>query len=95
MQQSTEAWILSSAVVILGTIIGFAAKLITQQVIKRLDSIIDELQLLSKITTAQEVTIRSIQDMVAIHSLQLQDHTSQLSDQSHRILRLEVETEKD
>lgn len=92
MQQSTEVWILSAAVMVLGTIIGFAAKLITQQIIKRLDSIIDELQSLTKITASQEVLIRSLQDAVAVHSLQLQDHASHLNEQSHKILKLEIET---
>jgi len=90
MQQTTEVWVLSSAVIVLGTIMGFAAKLITQQVIKRLDDIITELQALTKVTSIQEERIRTLQDNSVIYTSTLSDHAIQLSDHSHRIMKLEI-----
>ena len=90
MQQITEMWVLSSAVVVLATILGFAAKLIATQVIKRLDDIIIELQSLTKVTTAQEERIRTLHDNSMIYASTLSDFTLQLNDHSHRLMKLEI-----
>lgn len=90
MQSTTEVWVLSSAVIVLATILGFAAKLIASQVIKRLDDIIVELQTLSRVTTVQEERIRTLQDNSVIYASTLSDHATQLSEHSHRLLKIEV-----
>lgn len=97
MNETTQVWVLSGAVMVLATIIGFAAKLITQQVIKRLDDIIAELQSLTKVTTAQEERIRNLQDNSVIYASTLAEHANQLNDHSHRLLKLEIliETQND
>jgi len=89
MQQSTEVWILSAAVMVLGAIISFAAKLITQQVIKRLDSIIGELQHLTRTTITQESDIKKNAEGIAVNSHRLDKHDDELDNHSVRLSRVE------
>lgn len=90
---TTQVWVLSGAVVVLSTILGFAGKLIAQQVIKRLDSIIIELQGLTRITTIQEERIKTLHDNSMIFASAIAEHTNILTDHSNRLVKLEVTIE--
>jgi hypothetical protein len=95
MDPNMQVWILTFATMGLIGIISFIAKLVTQQVVKRLDSIITELQALTRVTTTQEITIRSLQDNQAAQSAQMFEHSNQLNEHSHRIMRIELKVNEE
>ncbi len=90
MEQSTQVWVLTSALGIMSIILAFVAKIITTQVLKKLDSIIDELKILQKVTITQEEKLNALKDSHSLLISQLNEHSIEINDHSHRILRLEI-----
>jgi hypothetical protein len=81
--EEVKVWVLVAIVTVMSAILGFIIKVVTNQVIKRLDDIVRELKQLSKVTTVQEQQIKRLQDQDTIISHRLNAH-------SRRIRSLEV-----
>jgi uncharacterized membrane-anchored protein YhcB (DUF1043 family) len=77
-----KIWILVGVAGIMATVIGFVIKVVTAQVIKRLDEIVLELKQLTQATTIHREQIRNLQEQDAIMHRRLNEH-------SERIHRLE------
>ena len=61
-----KTWILIAAAGIMATILGFIIKIVTAQVINRLDDIVTELKQLTHTTTIQNEQIKSLQEQDAM-----------------------------
>lgn len=85
METEMKIWVLIGVVSVLAAILGFMIKLVTKEVIKRLDDIVTELKQLTKTTTVQEEKIKSLQDQDLLINQRLNDH-------SGRIRTLELKT---
>ena len=66
MDAEIKTWILVAVAGVLATIIGFIIKVVTAQVLHRLDEIVLELKQLTQITTIQNDQIKSLQEQDAI-----------------------------
>lgn len=91
MDQSTQIWVLGGAVTVMSVILAFIAKLITQKVIGKIDNLIEEVRMLRTSDAVKDEMIKSIRDTQVIHANKLNDHTLELTDYGHRILRLEIQ----
>ena len=69
-----KIWILLSAVTIMSLILGFMIRIVTQQVIKRLDEIVNELKQLTKISAIQEQQISELKDREELINSRLNNH---------------------
>jgi hypothetical protein len=66
MLAEIKAWILIAVAGVMATILGYIIKMVTAQVIRRLDDIVLELKQLTHITTIQNEQIKSLQEQDAI-----------------------------
>lgn len=66
MLAEIKAWILIAVAGVMATILGYIIKLVTAQVIRRLDDIVLELKQLTHTTTIQNEQIKSLQEQDAI-----------------------------
>ncbi len=73
-----KLWIIVSAAGIMSTILGFIVKVVTDQVLKRLDEIVTELKQLTQSTTIQGQQIKGLQEQDAVIHKRLNDHSSRL-----------------
>jgi cell division protein FtsB len=73
-----KVWVLVAIVTIMSAILGFIMKVVTNQVIKRLDDIVRELKQLTKVTTIQEEQIKRLQDQDTVVNHRLNDHSKRI-----------------
>ena len=75
-----KTWILIAAAGIMATILGFIIKIVTAQVINRLDDIVTELKQLTHTTTIQNEQIKSLQEQDAMIRRRLHNQGVRLRD---------------
>lgn len=78
MVSELKIWILISVAGIMATVLGFVIKVVTGQVIKRLDEIVTELKQLTRATTIQGQQIKGLQDQHATIHRRLNEHSSRI-----------------
>ncbi len=78
MESEIKVWILVSIAGLMATILGFVVKMITDQVIKRLDDIVIELKQLTHATTIQGQQIQALKDQDRLILRQLDEHADRL-----------------
>lgn len=83
MVSEIKIWILIAVAGIMATVLGFIIKVVTGQVIKRLDEIVLELKQLTQATTVQGQQIKGLEEQDAVIHRRLNEH-------SERIHALEV-----
>ena len=70
-----KIWILIGVAGIMATVLGFIMKVVTGQVIKRLDEIVLELKQLTNATTIQGQQIKGLQEQDAVIHRRLNEHS--------------------
>jgi septal ring factor EnvC (AmiA/AmiB activator) len=85
---SGSAWVLFAAIGVLAAILGFVIKIVTDQVIKKLDEIVSELKQLTRTSAVQEQQIKELQEQDKTLHHRLNDHAS-------RIRAIEIKFNKD
>jgi len=78
MESEVKIWMLVAIVSVLAAILGFIIKLVTDEVIKRLDDIVSELKQLTKTTTIQEERIKSLHEQDTLIHQRLNEHSDRL-----------------
>ena len=71
----------------MATILGFMIKVVTGQVIKRLDEIVMELKQLTQATTIQGQQIKGLQEQDAVIHRRLNEHSTRIHDLEIRLLK--------
>ncbi len=84
MDQATLMWVLTGALGLVLSALAYLAKTMVSQVLKKLDSIIIELQNLTRVTDAHESRIDNVMDDYDTMKEDIQDH-------SQRLTRLEIQ----
>ena len=87
MLSEIKIWMLVGVAGVMATILGFIIKVVTGQVIKRLDEIVLELKQLTNATTIQGQQIKGLQEQDAMIHRRLNEHSA-------RIHSLEIKTIK-
>ena len=87
MLSEIKIWILIGVAGVMATILGFIIKVVTGQVIKRLDEIVIELKQLTHAATIQGQQIKGLQEQDAMIHRRLNEHSS-------RIHALEIKNNK-
>ena len=85
MLSEIKIWILVGVAGAMATILGFMIRIVTGQVIKRLDEIVMELKQLTNATTIQGQQIKGLQEQDAMIHARLNEHST-------RIHSLEIKT---
>lgn len=78
MQSEIKIWILIGVAGAMATVLGFIIKVVTAQVIKRLDEIVLELKQLTHATTVQGQQIKGLQEQDAIIHRRLNEHSARI-----------------
>jgi uncharacterized membrane protein YhiD involved in acid resistance len=78
MLSEIKIWILIGVAGFMATVLGFIIKVVTNQVIKRLDEIVLELKQLTQATTIQGQEIKGLQEQDAMIHRRLNEHSSRL-----------------
>jgi flagellar biosynthesis/type III secretory pathway chaperone len=78
MLSEIKIWILIAVAGIMATILGFIIKVVTGQVLKRLDEIVTELKQLTQATTIQGQQIKGLQEQDAMIYRRLNDHSARI-----------------
>ena len=78
MVSEVKIWILVTVVSVMAAILGFVIKLVTREVIKRLDDIVTELKQLTRTTTVQEQQIKRLQEQQNTINHRLNEHAARL-----------------
>ena len=78
MHTELKVWILVGVAGIMATILGFIIKVITDQVIKRLDDIVMELKQLTQVTTIQGQQIQGLKEQEAMIHHRLNEHSERI-----------------
>ena len=78
MLSEIKIWILIGGAGIMATVLGFIIKVVTDQVIKRLDEIVTELKQLTQATTIQEQQIKGLQEQDAAIHRRLHEHSTRI-----------------
>ena len=78
MLSEIKIWILVGVAGIMATILGFIIKVVTGQVIKRLDEIVMELKQLTQATTIQGQQIKGLQEQDAVIHCRLNEHSTRI-----------------
>ncbi len=73
-----KIWILIVVVSSLAAVLGFGIKVVTHEVIKRLDAIVNELKQLTRETTVQQQQIKRLQDQATIINQRLHEHGARI-----------------
>jgi len=87
MLSEIKIWILIGGAGIMATILGFIIKVVTGQVIKRLDEIVMELKQLTQSTTIQGQQIKGLQEQDAVIHRRLNEHSTRIHDLEMRALK--------
>jgi uncharacterized membrane protein YhiD involved in acid resistance len=83
MLSEIKIWVLVGVAGVMATVLGYMIRLVTVEVIKRLDEIVSELKQLTQATTIQGQQIKGLQEQdTVIHS--------RLNEHSDRIRSLEI-----
>lgn len=69
-----KIWILTSALIIVISILGFILRAISQQILKRLDDMVDELKVLNEMKTMHDQQIKFIQEGQSSINSRLNNH---------------------
>ena len=78
MVSEIKIWILLSVAGIMATVLGFVVRLVTAEVIKRLDDIVLELKQLTHSTTIQGQQIKGLQEQDAVIHNRLNEHANRI-----------------
>jgi L-2-hydroxyglutarate oxidase LhgO len=78
MVSEIKIWILIAVAGVMATILGFIIRVVTAQVLKRLDEIVLELKQLTYATTIQGQQIKGLQEQDAIIHRRLNEHSTRL-----------------
>ena len=78
MLSEIKIWILIGGAGIMATVLGFIIKVVTGQVIKRLDEIVLELKQLTQATTIQGQQIKGLQEQDAVIHRRLNEHSTRI-----------------
>jgi uncharacterized protein YoxC len=78
MLSEIKVWILVSIAGIMSTALGFIVKVITDQVIKRLDEIVLELKQLTQATTVQGLQIQGLKEQEAVLMHRINEHAERI-----------------
>lgn len=78
MVSEIKIWILVGVAGIMATMLGFIVRIVTAEVLKRLDEMLVELKQLSKATTIQGQQIKGLQEQDAIIHRRLNDHSARI-----------------
>jgi hypothetical protein len=78
MISEIKIWILIAVAGIMATVIGFIIRVVTGQVIKRLDEIVTELKQLTHSTTVHGQQIKGLQEQDAMIHNRLNEHGMRL-----------------
>lgn len=73
-----KIWILIGVAGIMATVLGFVIKVVTGQVLKRLDEIVTELKQLTHATTIQGQQIIGLQEQDAVIHRRLNEHSARI-----------------
>jgi len=73
-----KVWILIGGAGIMAAVLGFIMRVVTGQVIKRLDEIVLELKQLTQATTIQEQQIKGLQEKDAVIHRRLHEHANRI-----------------
>ena len=73
-----KIWILIGVAGIMATMLGFIIKVVTGQIIKRLDEIVLELKQLTSATTIQGQQIKGLQEQDAVIHRRLNEHSERI-----------------
>ena len=84
MNAEIKIWILLAVAGVMAAILGFIIKLVTAEVIKRLDDIVNELKQLSKTTTIQGQQIQGLLEQDAAMHNRLNEHSMRLRVLEHK-----------
>ncbi len=87
MLSEIKIWILIGVAGVMATILGFIIKVVTGQVIKRLDEIVVELKQLTHATTIQGQQIKGLQEQDAIIHRRLNEHSARIHELEMRTTR--------
>jgi uncharacterized membrane protein YhiD involved in acid resistance len=82
-----KIWVLAGVAGILATLLGFGIKLVTHEVLKRLDDIVNELKQLTRATTVQEQLIKRLQDQATIANQRLHEHSVRIHTLEEKIIK--------
>ena len=78
MVSEIKIWILVGVAGIMATVLGFIIRIVTAEVLKRLDEIVLELKQLGKTTTIQGQQIQGLQEQDAMIHRRLNDHSARI-----------------
>jgi cell division protein FtsB len=78
MLSEIKVWRLIGVAGIMATVLGFIIKVVTDQVLKRLDEIVTELKQLTQATTIQGQQIKGLQEQDAMIHRRLNEHSSRI-----------------
>jgi hypothetical protein len=78
MVSEIKIWILIAVAGIMATMLGFIMKVVTGQIIKRLDEIVTELKHLSRATTIQGQQIKGLQEQDTMIHRRLNEHSERI-----------------
>jgi uncharacterized membrane protein YhiD involved in acid resistance len=78
MVSEIKIWILVGVAGIMATVLGFIIRIVTAEVLKRLDEIVLELKQLGKTTTIQGQQIKGLQEQDAMIHRRLNDHSARI-----------------
>jgi L-2-hydroxyglutarate oxidase LhgO len=78
MLTEIKIWILIGVAGAMATILGFTIRVVTGQVIKRLDEIVMELKQLTQATTIQGQQIQGLQEQDAMIHRRLNEHSTRI-----------------
>ena len=87
MLSEIKIWILIGVAGVMATILGFIIKVVTGQVIKRLDEIVVELKQLTHATTIQGQQIKGLQEQDAIIHRRHYEHSARIHELEMRTTR--------
>ncbi|MDR3681552.1 MAG: hypothetical protein P4L41_16410 [Flavipsychrobacter sp.] len=82
-----KIWILAGVVGVLAALLGFGIRIVTHEVLKRLDAIVAELKQLTKATTIQEQQIKRLQDQAAVINQRLHEHSVRIHTIESKIIK--------
>ena len=73
-----KIWILVAVAGVMATMLGFIIKIVTGEIIKRLDDIVEELKQLTHATTVQGQEIKGLKEQDAMIHRRLNEHSERI-----------------
>jgi len=78
MISEIKIWILIAVAGVMATMLGFIIRVVTGQILKRLDEIVMELKQLTQATTIQGQQIKGLQEQDAMIHRRLNEHSERI-----------------